>query len=72
MLIITDGVLDEFDLTVDEIINASSQPLSIIIIGVGNSVDFTRMETLDGDGDKPLTSRDKRRVVSRDIVQFIA
>jgi hypothetical protein len=72
LLIITDGVLDEFDLTVDEIINASSQPLSIIIIGVGNSVDFTRMETLDGDGDKPLTSRDKRRVVSRDIVQFIA
>ena len=57
MLNITDGVLDECDVTVDELITASSHSLSSIviisIIGVGNSVDCTRMETLDGDGDKP-------------------
>lgn len=36
-LIITDGIITDFDQTVDEIVKASDLPVSIIIIGVGNA-----------------------------------
>jgi hypothetical protein len=41
-LLITDGVILDFEETIDEIINASVLPLSIIIVGVGKE-DFTAM-----------------------------
>lgn len=47
-LILTDGVINDLDQTIDEIVRASDQPLSIIIVGVGEA-DFTQMEGLDGD-----------------------
>lgn len=47
---------------------ASYQPLSIIIVGVGNA-DFTDMQILDGD-DGVLRSP-KGEPVLRDIVQFV-
>jgi hypothetical protein len=53
--------------TLEAIVNASSLPLSIIIVGVGNA-DFSSMEFLDGDG-RTLVSRGRR--ASRDIVQVI-
>jgi hypothetical protein len=34
-LIITDGVITDFEKTVDQIVKASDKPLSIIIVGVG-------------------------------------
>ena len=47
------------------IVDLSSMPCSVIIIGVGNA-DFSSMEELDGDGGK---LRDNRgRTISRDIV----
>ena len=51
--------------TIDEIVRASSLPLSIIIVGVGEA-NFDAMETLDAD-DAPLVSRGVR--MQRDIVQ---
>ena len=44
--IITDGDIHDFPRTRSEIIKASSFPLSILIIGVGNE-DFFNMENLD-------------------------
>ncbi|TKR60691.1 hypothetical protein L596_027899 [Steinernema carpocapsae] len=67
LLIITDGVICDFEKTVDVIITGSSMPLSIIIIGVGNE-DFTKMDELDSDDE--LLSLNGRRA-QRDIVQFV-
>ncbi len=54
--------------TKDLIVNASSLPLSIIIIGVGNE-SFANMIELDGDNG---TLRDSNgRAAARDIVQFV-
>jgi hypothetical protein len=40
LLIITDGVINDMDATVTALVQASGQPLSVIIVGVGNE-DFT-------------------------------
>ncbi|RHZ85960.1 hypothetical protein Glove_58g37 [Diversispora epigaea] len=67
LLIITDGVITDMDSTVRAIIKASSLPLSIVIVGVGDS-DFTKMYELDAD-DVPLTDGSSR--MESDIVQFV-
>jgi len=43
-----------FKKTINEIVEASKHPLSIVIVGVGKA-DFSKMNVLDGD-DKALTS----------------
>jgi len=48
LLILTDGVINDIDATIDEVVKASNLPLSIIIVGIGNA-DFDQMEQLDGD-----------------------
>jgi len=67
LLIITDGVITDMPQTCEAIVNASSLPLSIIIVGVGEA-DFEAMDTLDGD-EVRLSSRG--RFAERDIVQFV-
>jgi Copine len=42
-LIITDGVISDFRATIDEIVRGSFNPLSIIIVGLGNHP-FEEME----------------------------
>ena len=49
--------------------NASSLPLSIIIVGVGNE-DFESMNQLDAD-EEPLYSEKYKKIMDRDIVQFV-
>lgn len=66
MLILTDGVITDYQKTVDQIIKASDLPISIIIIGVGIA-DFESMEQLDGDKE-PLYSYTLGKEASRDIV----
>lgn len=68
LLIITDGVITDMDLTRAAIVEASRLPMSIIIVGVGGA-DFSAMEFLDSD-DRLLTSPGGD-VASRDIVQFV-
>jgi len=61
LVFITNGAINDMEETINEIKNASSYPMSIIIVGVGNA-DFTAMKKLDGD-DKASDYRD--------IVQFV-
>jgi len=68
LLILTDGVINDFELTKQAIIEASHVPLSIIIIGIGVA-DFADMTDLDSD-DRLLSAGGKTAV--RDIVQFVA
>lgn len=67
LLIITDGVISDMEMTKQSIIAASGLPLSIIIVGVGPA-DFDAMEELDSDKHL-LTFRG--RTAERDIVQFV-
>eukprot|EP01090_Pellita_catalonica_P015395 TRINITY_DN416_c0_g1_i3.p1 TRINITY_DN416_c0_g1~~TRINITY_DN416_c0_g1_i3.p1 ORF type:complete len:372 (-),score=89.79 TRINITY_DN416_c0_g1_i3:37-1152(-) len=53
--------------TIREIVEASTQPLSIVIVGIGND-EFENMDELDAD-DKPLMHKGKE--MNRDIVQFV-
>lgn len=56
------------DQTIDAIVEASTLPLSIIIVGIGPA-DFANMDILDAD-DTPLVSSTGKKM-SRDIVQFV-
>lgn len=68
LLIITDGIISDMRQTKHAVVSASSLPISIIIVGVGNSK-FERMNELDADVFK---LRVDDRQAERDIVQFVA
>lgn len=67
LLIITDGIISDMKETKHAVISASSLPISIIIVGVGNA-NFNRMDQLDSD---ELRLRVDGRYAERDIVQFV-
>jgi len=67
LLIITDGIITDFEDTKKAIVSASTLPLSIIIVGVG-SEDFSAMDALDSD-DTLLKAGNM--TAARDIVQFV-
>ena len=68
-MILTDGIINDMEDTIDTIVKASDQPLSIIIVGVGDA-DFDQMDALDGDV-TPLFSNRLNKYRNRDIVQFV-
>ena len=68
LMILTDGVIDDLQQTIDALVEASFEPISIIIIGIGNA-DFKKMEILDGDEVPLVSSKGKKRM--RDLVQFV-
>lgn len=68
LLIITDGLISDFQETIESIVKCSYLPMSIIIVGVG-SEDFKQMELLDSD-EKLLTDRYGHQCL-RDCVQFV-
>jgi hypothetical protein len=68
LLVLTDGTINDMEQALSALIQASAQPMSVIIVGVG-SADFTEMKALDGD--KGLL-KVGTRVAERDIVQFVA
>ncbi|KAM6973457.1 copine-8-like [Aplochiton taeniatus] len=67
LLIISDGVITDMAQTKESIVNASSLPMSIIIVGVGPA-EFDEMIELDGDEER-ISSQG--RFAERDIVQFV-
>ncbi|XGW30842.1 hypothetical protein V3C99_009645, partial [Haemonchus contortus] len=67
LLIITDGAISDLAATKTAIIAASSLPLSIIIVGVGND-EFENMNELDSDSH---LLNHAGRTAHRDIVQFV-
>ena len=68
LLMLTDGIINDMEATIDAVIKASQLPISIIIVGIGEE-NFEMMDLLDSD-DKLLTSTTGRQA-SRDIVQFV-
>eukprot|EP00286_Rhodomonas_abbreviata_P025468 CAMPEP_0181298138 /NCGR_PEP_ID=MMETSP1101-20121128/5623_1 /TAXON_ID=46948 /ORGANISM="Rhodomonas abbreviata, Strain Caron Lab Isolate" /LENGTH=539 /DNA_ID=CAMNT_0023403141 /DNA_START=99 /DNA_END=1718 /DNA_ORIENTATION=+ len=68
LLIITDGDITDLQETIKAIVKASSEPMSIIIVGVGDE-DFEMMEALDAD--KQALVDEEGTAAKRDIVQFV-
>ena len=68
LMILTDGIIQDKLDTIDALVEASYYPLSVIIIGIGNT-NFAKMDELDADED-PLISR-KGIKRQRDLVQFV-
>ena len=68
LMILTDGIIDDMDDTIDSLVEASFLPISVIIIGIGDA-DFSNMDILDAD-DEPLVDRNGRKS-DRDLVQFV-
>ena len=75
LMILTDGKIDDFQDTVDALVEGSFLPLSVIIVGIGDNVgneespDYKFMNQLDGD-DIPIISRNGKKR-QRDLVQFV-
>ena len=72
LLLLTDGIINDMQDTMDAIVEASFLPMSIIIIGIGpgsEETGFSEMDCLDGD-EVPLVNSRKLRC-ARDIVQFV-
>ena len=69
LVILTDGIINDMNKTIDEIVRGSENPLAIIIVGVGDA-DFSGMDTLDAD-DEALYSTAYRKYMAADIVQFV-
>uniref|UniRef100_A0AAF5Q3Q2 Copine family protein n=2 Tax=Wuchereria bancrofti TaxID=6293 RepID=A0AAF5Q3Q2_WUCBA len=67
LLIITDGVINDMNRAKEEIVKASSLPLSIIIVGVGYD-SFGEMKVLDSDRQMLQVNG---KYAKRDIVQFV-
>ena len=68
LMILTDGQINDMDNTIDELVEASYLPISVIIIGIGYG-NFGNMDILDAD-DNPLYDR-RGRKAARDLVQFV-
>ena len=68
LMILTNGVINDLQQTIDVLVEASLLPLSVIIVGIGDG-DFKNMEILDGDEVLLTSSTKKKRI--RDIVQFV-
>lgn len=68
LLILTDGAIMDMQETIDSVVAASSLPISIIIVGIGEA-EFDSMVTLDADKGRLKDSHGK--LAARDIVQFV-
>ena len=68
LMILTDGQISDMQLTINELVEASFLPISVIIVGIGNG-NFGNMDILDAD-DNPLYDTNRRKA-DRDLVQFV-
>ncbi|CAD8151829.1 unnamed protein product [Paramecium octaurelia] len=68
LMILTDGQTDDLQLSIDDVIESSHLPLSIIIVGIGNA-DFKKMTILDNDDNSMVNSKGQKAL--RDLVQFV-
>lgn len=69
LIILTDGTIDDYNQTVDRIIEASALPLSIVIVGLGDG-DFSQVRKLDQDEVK-LKGNKSGKESKRDMIDFI-
>ena len=68
LMILTDGTIDDLEDTIDNLVEGSFEPLSVIIVGIGQA-DFSQMVILDSNEEPLINSKNKKWM--RDIVQFI-
>ena len=68
LMILTDGIIEDMDDTINSLVEASFLPISVIIIGIGTA-DFSAMNVLDAD-ENPLFDKNGRKA-DRDLVQFV-
>ena len=68
LMILTNGKIDDINETIDELVESSFLPLSVVIIGVGNA-NFSLMKRLDADINPLINSKGEE--TSRDLVQFV-
>ena len=66
LLILTDGIINDMQKSIDQIVRGSELATAIIIVGVGDA-DFETMDQLDAD-DEALYSQAYRKYMSADIV----
>jgi len=69
LLILTDGAIHDMSQVKRLLVDTSTLPCSIVIVGVGSSDEFELMEELDSDNQ--LLRDDDGRRAARDIVQFV-
>ena len=68
LMILTDGMIQDLEDSIEALVEGSFYPLSVIIIGIGEE-DFSKMEKLDGDEIPLISKRGIKRL--RDLVQFV-
>ena len=68
LMILTDGIIEDLQKTIDALVEGSFLPLSVVIIGIGNH-HFNEMIQLDGDVIPLVSSTGVKRM--RDLVQFV-
>ena len=68
LMILTDGVIHDIQESIDQLVEGSDTPLSVIIVGVGKE-NFKLMHQLDSDEHK-LVNEDGKQA-ERDICQFV-
>lgn len=69
LIVLTDGQVDDYQLTIDKMVEASAEPLSIVLVGVGDG-EFTDLKKMDQDG-VPICSEKNGKIVERDMIDFI-
>ncbi|KAK7483323.1 hypothetical protein BaRGS_00025490 [Batillaria attramentaria] len=69
LLVITDGVINDVDRTVEELVGASSLPLSVLIMGVGPT-DFSLMEQFHVSLHGPLFDGSSKKTALRPNAHF--
>lgn len=67
LLILTNGIIEDMNASIDAVVKASEFPVSIIIVGIGNA-DFIKMQILDGDHG---LFDNNGRMATRDAAQFV-
>lgn len=68
LMILTNGKINDMNETIDELVESSFLPLSVVIIGVG-CADFSQMKILDADINPLINSKGEK--ACRDLVQFV-
>jgi hypothetical protein len=69
LLILTDGGIHDLRECIDLIVDCSYDPLSVIIIGIGDTYDFKSMDIMDADDVTLISGIGQTQ--QRDIVNFV-
>ena len=69
LMILTDGVIDDMDETINSLVESSYLPISVIIIGIGDA-DFSNMDIFNADDDHLIDVNGRK--IDREFIQFVS